>query len=163
MAVPATTINTAHPRNSHTRADWQFGCGAFDHFPHDLMPRNDLRFKRRQIFFDNVEIGPAHAAGSDAKQNMSGLRFGGTRDVLDMDEFPRRFISRSLISRSKDGSFHLTSFILISELDAVIFEKVSKRENLLPTANLAFLAVSELQNGRIRQSGNPHQSALEPN
>jgi hypothetical protein len=121
MAVPATTINTAHPRNSYPRADWQFGCGAFDHFPHDLMPGNDLRFKRRQIFFDNVEIGPAHAAGSDAKQNMSGLRFGGTRNVLDVDEFPRRFISRSLISRSKDGSFHLTSFILISEVDAVIF------------------------------------------
>jgi len=47
MTVPAIAIYAAHPRDTDTRSERQLRGRAFDHFPHDLMARDELRSKRR--------------------------------------------------------------------------------------------------------------------
>src|SRR5271154_4451026 len=55
MAVPAITIYTAHPRNSNTGSERQLRSRALDDFSHDLMTRNELRSKRWEIPFNDVQ------------------------------------------------------------------------------------------------------------
>ncbi len=49
------------------------------------VPRCKSQFQPQQIFFDNMEIGPANAAGNDAKQNVSGLKLRA-RNILNLTE-----------------------------------------------------------------------------
>jgi len=70
-AIPAITVCSAHPGNSHARSDWRFLTLACDDFADDLVTRNQLRPKRRQVTFDDVQIRATHATGEDAKQQMS--------------------------------------------------------------------------------------------
>src|SRR5271169_2586533 len=70
-AIPAIAIHAAHPGNSHARSDWRFLTLACDDFADDLVTRNQLRPKRRQVTFDDVQIRATHATGEDAKQQMS--------------------------------------------------------------------------------------------
>ena len=67
-AIPAITIHAAHPGNAHARADRRLRAFTSDNFADDLMPGNQLRAKRREIAFDDVQVGSADATGEDAKQ-----------------------------------------------------------------------------------------------
>jgi hypothetical protein len=81
-AIPAIAIHSAHPGNAHARADWRFLTLACDDFANNLVAGNQSRTERRQVVFRDVEIGAAHAAGEDAKEQMSGdeLRAGNFFD-----------------------------------------------------------------------------------
>ncbi len=89
MAVPAITIDAAHPRNTGSRSHRQLCCRTFDYLSHDLMTRNELRSKRRQIFFYDVQVSPTHSACDDPKQKMPGFELW-TWDILDVKERSRR-------------------------------------------------------------------------
>jgi len=82
-AIPAITIHAAHPGNTDTRSQRQFRGRALDHFAHDLMARNELRPKRGQICFHDVQIGTTHSARDDPKQDMTSFKLW-TRQILDM-------------------------------------------------------------------------------
>jgi hypothetical protein len=53
------------------------------------MTRNELRSKRRQIFFYDVQVSPTHSACDDPKQKMPGFELW-TWDILDVKERSRR-------------------------------------------------------------------------
>jgi hypothetical protein len=101
MAIPAAPINSAHPRNTDTRSQWQLSRRAFDHLPNDLVTRNELRPNRRKISFDNVKISSTNPASEDPKQNMPSCKLwpGYIRHV---DE-----LSRCYVCRGKNSSFQL--------------------------------------------------------
>ena len=66
------------PSHSDARAQLEaFGLGAAagDAANH-LMARNDGLLARRQLAFDDVQIGPADAAGVHAYQHFSGAGLG---------------------------------------------------------------------------------------
>jgi hypothetical protein len=67
MTVPAIAIDASHPGNTDTRSQRQLRGRAFDHFPHDLMARNESRSNGRQISFYDVQIRTAHSASDDPK------------------------------------------------------------------------------------------------
>jgi hypothetical protein len=91
MALPAVTIDTTHPRNADTGSERQLQCRAFHHFAHDLMARNELRSKCRQISFHNVQISAANPAGDNPKQDVPGLKLW-TGDFRDLKKRSRRFM-----------------------------------------------------------------------
>ena len=69
IAVPAIAVHASQPRNADTRSERELRCGAFEYLPHDLMTRNELRFKRRELSFHDVQVRATNAASNDAKQN----------------------------------------------------------------------------------------------
>ena len=85
---------------TYSRAERNSARGAIDHVAYDLMAGNKLRTALRQFTFDNVEIGPAHAAGSNPQQHVPGLQLG-FRNVLN----PKRMCC-DLRRRSQHGSLH---------------------------------------------------------
>jgi hypothetical protein len=74
-AKPAVAVDTAHPRDSNARSRRQIGGCAFRHFADNLVPRDDARMKRREIAFDDVEVGAANSASNYLDYNMSWLQF----------------------------------------------------------------------------------------
>jgi hypothetical protein len=85
MTVPAIAIDTAHPGNADPRSERQLRGRAFDHFPDDLMTGYELRSKRRQISFNDVQVSATDSAGNHPKQNMSGCELW-TGDILNIKE-----------------------------------------------------------------------------
>ena len=71
-AIPAIAIHPAHPGNADARAHGRFRAFACDNFADDLMAGDELWPQRRQVAFDDVQIGAADAAGEDAKEQMTG-------------------------------------------------------------------------------------------
>jgi hypothetical protein len=83
MTVPAIAIYASHPGNTDARSERHLRSRAFDHFPHDLMTRNELRSKRRQISFHDVQVSAAYSTSNDPKQDMSGFKLW-TGNILDL-------------------------------------------------------------------------------
>ncbi len=50
----------------------------------DLMARNHAIAKGLQLAFDDVQVGPAHAAGADAQQDLARCR-RGNRNIEDFE------------------------------------------------------------------------------
>jgi hypothetical protein len=82
-AVPAITVDAAHPGNAYPRAQRQRGRSAIDDLAHDLMTRNQLRQNRRQVSFNDVQVRAADAASNDPNQDVVGLELGA-RDLHDL-------------------------------------------------------------------------------
>jgi hypothetical protein len=98
-AVPAIAVHATHPGNADSRSERQIcGC-AFDYLSHDLVARNELRSKRRQISFNDMQIGATDAASNDFEQNMPSFKVGpgSVRDLKELRSFRAR--------GRKDGSF----------------------------------------------------------
>jgi hypothetical protein len=57
-----------------------------------LMAGNELRSDRRQISFNDVQVGTANPASNHPKQNMSGCKLW-TGNILDLKERSRRCTS----------------------------------------------------------------------
>jgi len=100
IAVPAIAVHASQPRNADTRSERELRCGAFEYLPHDLMTRNELRFKRRELSFHDVQVRATNAASNDAKQNMSGAKLW----TGNFGNLKKR--SRRVRRRRKNGSFH---------------------------------------------------------
>jgi hypothetical protein len=83
MTVPAVAIYTAHPRNTDTGSNRQIRGRAFHYFAYDLMTRNELRSKCREISFHDVQISAANPAGDNPKQDVAAFRLW-TGDLLDL-------------------------------------------------------------------------------
>jgi hypothetical protein len=67
---------------------------------------DELRAKRGQISFGNVQVGPANSAGENSQQHTARLQLR-TGDLLNLKEwFGRR------AADGKDGSFHGISLLL---------------------------------------------------
>jgi len=64
------------------------------------MARNQSLLQLRQIAFDDVQIGPAHATRQYAQQEASGLHCGA-RHILDVDK-----LSRRTNGSEEDSGFH---------------------------------------------------------
>jgi hypothetical protein len=73
-AIPAITVHTTHPGNTDSRSRRQLSCCAFDDLSDDLMTGNELRLQRREISFDDVQIGTTNPASNDAKQHVPRLQ-----------------------------------------------------------------------------------------
>jgi hypothetical protein len=100
MAIPAIAVHASHPRDADARSERELRCGTFQYLPHDLMTRNELRFKRRELSFHDVQVRATNAASNDAKQNMSGAKLG----TGNFSNLKKR--SRRVRRRRKNGSFH---------------------------------------------------------
>jgi hypothetical protein len=86
MAVPATAVNSAHPRDADAGACGKFGSGSFDDLADDLVAGNQARTKRRQVSFDDVKVGAADSAGEHSKDDVAGLELRA-RHVLDLQKW----------------------------------------------------------------------------
>jgi hypothetical protein len=73
--VPTVTINTAHPRDTDTRSMRKIRCHPFDNLAYDLVTRNQQWPNRRQISFNDMQIGTANSTRKNPEQNMSRLEF----------------------------------------------------------------------------------------
>src|ERR1700678_3922769 len=67
---PAMSVDPAHPRNADAGPQRQLRRRASNHFAHNLVPRNQISFQRRQIAFHNMQIRPANAARRNAQHQL---------------------------------------------------------------------------------------------
>jgi len=112
-AIPAVAIDASHPGDTDASSHWQsFGC-SLDHLAHNLVAGNQFGKKRRQITFDDVQIGAANTAGLHTEQEIARCRLGAGH-VFDREKMIGR---RS--GGVEDGSFDRpTSFSLNSDRHA---------------------------------------------
>jgi len=92
-AVPAIAIYATHPGNTGSGSQRQLRGRTLNHLSDNLMARNELRFKRRQVPFNDVQVGTTDPAGNHPKQDMPGFKLW-TRDILHLKERPRRLADR---------------------------------------------------------------------
>ena len=92
-ADAAGAVKPGHPhplsRKTRRRLPTRLDDGA-----HDLMAGNDRRFPHRQLSLDDVQVGPADAAGGDPDEDLVGAR-AGRRDVVETER-PARHGARSM-------------------------------------------------------------------
>ena len=81
-AVPARSVGSAEPGDTHTGSERQLWSCAFHNVADNLVPGNNLTQPRRKFAFDDVEVGPAHAAGANFQQNVAGQK-RRTRNFFD--------------------------------------------------------------------------------
>jgi len=84
-AVPAISVDAAHPGDPDPRSQRQLRGRAFDYLSYDLVAGNEPWLNRRQISLNNVQVGTTDPAGNYPKQHISGLELGA-RDVHDLQE-----------------------------------------------------------------------------
>jgi hypothetical protein len=60
------------------------GGGAFDDFAYDLVAEDKWLLEKREIAFDDVEVGAADSAGQDAEEDVA-LGEGGAREIFDLE------------------------------------------------------------------------------
>jgi hypothetical protein len=106
-AIPAASIHAAHPGDPHAGAHRQLRGGAARDFSHDLMARDERLTQRRQLSFDDVQVGAADAAGADPQQNFIAARLG-PRHLTDAQR-----LMREVLRRDEQGGFHRWLAILI--------------------------------------------------
>jgi hypothetical protein len=69
----------------------QLSCCACDDLADDLMTWNELRLQRREISFNDVQVGTTNPAGNDAKRYVPRLhRRTGTSRILGNDSVAER-------------------------------------------------------------------------
>lgn len=95
-AIRTITVDSAHPGNADARAKRQFIGSALHNFTHDLMARNERSLPRRQLSFSDMQIGTAHSAGANAKQDLTWTCLG-LRNLFDLKRMFRSF---------ENGGFH---------------------------------------------------------
>ena len=76
LAIPTGPINTPHPGDTDTRANWELRCVSSYYIAHNLMARDDVLMTHRELPFHDVQVGPTHAARPDLEQNLAGSGFG---------------------------------------------------------------------------------------
>jgi hypothetical protein len=77
VAPRAESTNSAgatEPGNSDTRSDVESrsGVAASNDRSHDLVTGNDVVSVHRKVSLDDVEVGPAHTAGPDLDEHLTG-------------------------------------------------------------------------------------------
>jgi hypothetical protein len=80
---PAIAVDAAHPGNADARSDRQVRGRALDDFSDDLMTRGKPRPQRRQIPFDDMQVGATNSASQHSQQHMPGFDFR-TRDIFEV-------------------------------------------------------------------------------
>jgi hypothetical protein len=73
FAIPAVSINAAHPRHANTCACHKFGRAGVCNFSNNLVSWNYFFAVRRQLAFHNVQVSPANAARANPEQNLAAL------------------------------------------------------------------------------------------
>jgi hypothetical protein len=73
-AESAYSAGSTEPGNSDTGSDIESRCGlaASNNRSHDLVPGNDVVSVHRKVSLDDVEVGPAHTAGTDLDEHLTG-------------------------------------------------------------------------------------------
>ena len=75
-AVPAVAVDTADPGDSNPRAEREGRGGSIDDLANDLMAGNHRCTPEREVAFNQVQIGPADAAGAHAQEHVTGRDLG---------------------------------------------------------------------------------------
>jgi hypothetical protein len=89
MAIPAITIDAAHPRNTDPGPPRQLRCLAFDDLSYNLVTRDESRLNRWQIALNDVQVSTADPASDDPKQHVSRHELG-LRNILNLKKGSRR-------------------------------------------------------------------------
>ena len=85
LAIPALPVNPADPGNSNASAQRKVRRAACGDLAHDLVTGNQSLAKRWEFAFDDVQIGPADAAGPHSQKDLPG-RGRGLRNLLNPEE-----------------------------------------------------------------------------
>jgi hypothetical protein len=71
LAIRARPISSAQPRDTHARTKRELIRSAIDYLAHDLMSGYESDLLWRQLAFNDVQVGAADSASTDAKQYVS--------------------------------------------------------------------------------------------
>lgn len=102
-AVPAVSVNPAHPRNANPRSDRKLDCLTLDDLTDNLVAGDTWDSGPWQIAFNDVQVRSTDSASKNAKKKESWL-YLRTRYIL---EIQKRSVPR--LQRKEYGGFHKIS------------------------------------------------------
>src|SRR5215471_612783 len=83
LTIRTGAICAAKPRHAHSRAQRNIWRTTLNNLSYDLMAGNDPHLLRRQLSFDDMKIGAAHATGAHAQQHVTRPH-ARIRDISDL-------------------------------------------------------------------------------